>query len=247
MIKVAIIEDEKKTADTLSNIIMNISPNYQILGIADNIDDGFALINAQKPDIAFFDVELKDGLSFEILKQLPVVDFPVIFTTAYSHYAVRAFEYSAIDYIVKPVNPELIAKALLKAEHSLQRNTIQSKIEVLMSNLNAQEEKQKIVLQTAESNFYVQIDEIVRCEAENNYCNVILDCGEKIMVSKPLKKYEEHLPSNLFFRCHQSHLVNIKKIRQIKKRACKVIMENGDKVPLSARRKEMLITILRQV
>ncbi|HOO85200.1 MAG TPA: LytTR family DNA-binding domain-containing protein [Prolixibacteraceae bacterium] len=245
MLHIAIIEDEEKTAEILIKYIKNISPDYEICGIADTISSGIELIMNNKPDIVFFDVELKDGLSFEILKKLPEINFQIIFTTAHSQYAINAFEYSALDYIIKPTNPESITKALLKAEKKINNETLREKINILINNLNTHPEHQKIALQTADSNYYICIDEILRCEAENNYCNFILENGEKILVSKPLKIYEQQLPASVFFRVHQSHLINLHKIRQVKKRTCKILMCNGESIPLSARRKDALLEKLK--
>jgi two-component system LytT family response regulator len=245
MTRIAIIEDEKETAEILIKYIKKISTEYEICGIADTISSGVELIINNKPDIAIFDIELKDGLSFEILKQIPNINFQIIFTTAHSQYAINAFEYSALDYIVKPISTESITKALLKAEKKISNETLRGKIDILINNLEKQALQQKIILQTADSNFYITLNEILRCEAENNYCKIILENGEKILVSKPLKSYEKLLPVSIFFRVHQSHLINLNKIRQVKKHACKISMCNGETIPLSVRRKEALLEKLK--
>ncbi len=246
MLNIAIIEDEKKIADSLSSIIKNSAPDCNIVAYADSIESGLRLFATYKVDFAFFDVELKDGLSFKILEQLPSIDFRIVFVTAHSHYAINAFEYSALDYIVKPIHVDCVLRAITRAKKACQDKQATSNISFLLDNLNQSKENQKIILQTAETNHYVQLKEIVRCESENNYCNIILNSGEKILVSKPLKEYEKLLPCKCFFRVHQSHLINLNYIKQIKKRLYKIILSNGDKVPLASRRKEELTEKMKE-
>lgn len=246
MLKIAIIEDEPKMAEALTKCIKVVSLDCNIVAYADSIETGLKLFSTYKIDCAFMDVELKDGLSFEILKQLPKIDFHIIFVTAYSHFAVTAFNYSALDYIVKPADVSAISRALERVKAKQQQSHSNHNIEVLLENLNTGKQNQKIILQTAESTYFVKLNDIVRCESDNNYCNFILTNGEKIMVSKSLKDYENILPKEVFFRTHQSHLININYIHRIKKRTFKVILNNGEITPLAVRRKDELLDLMKK-
>ncbi len=244
MLRIAIVEDEKKIAEAMEAIIKEVAPDCMIVGKADSIESGIKLFSSTEVDFAFFDVELKDGLSFELLQQLKNVNFQLVFVTAHSHYAIDAFRFSALDYIVKPVDKESVLRAINRGKNNIAQKTSEN-IQLLLENLNKNNANKKIILQTAETNHYVEIKDIVRCEAENNYCNIILNQGNKILVSRPLKEYEQLLPCTDFFRIHQSHLVNLNYISQIKKRMCQVVLSTGDMIPLASRRKDELISLMK--
>lgn len=245
MLKVIILEDENKASQMLQDCIKMVAPDCSIEGIAKNLKEGEQIIKDVKPDLAFFDVELPDGHSFDLLARLPEIDFAIIFTTAHGKYAVNAFKYSAIDFIVKPITPNAIKDAIGKAKESFYIKQMREKINNLIENRNRKEEEKKIFLQCADSIYFVAINEVVRCQSDNNYTNVFLDNGDKILITKTIKEFELMLPQSLFFRSHQSHIVNVSYINQIKKKTYQIILKNGDAIQLATRKKEELLKIMK--
>ena len=245
MLKVIIVEDEKWAANMLRDSIKMVAPDCQIEGIASNLKDTKELIDKVKPDLAFFDIELPDGHSFDFLATLQKINFAIIFTTAHSKYAVTAFQYSAIDFIVKPITPDLVDVAIQKAKESISQKQMDKKIENFIENQDRPEEEKKIILECADTIHFAMFKEIVHCQSDNNYTNIYLVNGEKIFVSKTLKEFEQLLPSSMFYRVHQSHIVNFSFIKQIKKRTFRIILNNGDSVKLATRKKDALLKIMK--
>lgn len=245
MLKIIILEDEKKSACMLQDCIKMVAPDCSIEGIATNLKEGYDLILRTNPDLAFFDVELPDGHSFDLLAELPEINFDIIFTTAHSKYAVSAFKYSAIDFIIKPITPDAISDAIEKAKKSIYFKQMSAKINNLVENRKRPDEEKKIILQCADTIHFATINEIVRCQSDNNYTHIILSNSENILVSKPLKEYEQLLPQSLFFRTHQSHIVNLSYISQIKKRTFQIVLKNGDIIQLATRKKDKLIEAMK--
>ncbi len=245
MIKVVIIEDDKSLAATLMKILSEVAPQCKVMGIAPSVKEAKQLIDDVKPDIAFFDVELEDGLSFDLLEQLTDINFEIIFVTAYSSYAFNAFKYSAIDFIVKPVDPDDISRAVSRAVKSLSKNDISKRIDIFLQNKKEEQViNQRITLRTSASTHYVQIKDIIRCESDINYTTFHLVDGKKIVVSKTMGEFEKMLPE-IFFRVHRSHLVNLGFIVEVQKRSNTVFLSNKEKVPVSIRKKEGLLSALK--
>lgn len=246
MLKVIILEDENKAACMLQDCIKAVAPDCEIVGVASTLKEGKELILNTDIDLAFFDIELPDGHSFDLLAELPEINFDIIFTTAYSKYAVNAFQYSAIDFVVKPITPESISNAIEKAKKSFYFKQMSEKISNLVENRNRSDEEKRIILQCADSIYYATIKDIVRCQSDNNYTHIVLNNGENILVSKPLIEYEQMLPPFLFFRSHQSHIVNLSYISQIKKRTYQIVLKNGDIIQLATRKKDQLIEAMKR-
>lgn len=244
MYKVVIIEDDAELAQTLANIISIEAPFFVLKGIAPSIAEGEKLINEVKPDVAFFDVELKDGLSFELLEKLPSIDFEIIFVTAFSHYAINAFQYSAIDFVVKPVDPDDIQRASKRAVDRLTKKDINERIQNLLFNRNQDQQEQRIVLQTAGSMHVVKVKDIIRCESDINYTTFYLNEGKPIVVSKTMGEFERLLPAS-FFRVHRSHLINLNYVVEVKKRTGIAILANNEKIEVSSRKKESFLQALK--
>lgn len=245
MLKVIIIEDENKASQMLQDCIKLVAPDCSVEGIATNLKDGKKLIETIKPDLAFLDVELPDGHSFDLLAELQKIDFGIIFTTAHGKYAVNAFKYSAIDFVIKPITPDAIKNAIEKANESLYVKQMSEKINNLVANRNRDEKEKKILLQCADTIYFATISEIVHCQSDNNYTNVFLNNGDKILISKTIKEFEQLLPNTQFFRTHQSHIVNLSYINQIKKRTYQIILKNGDTIQLATRKKEELLNVMK--
>jgi len=244
MYKVVIIEDDAELAQTLAKVLSVEAPLFELKGIAPSIEEGEKLILDVKPDVAFFDVELKDGLSFELLEKLQTIDFEIIFVTAFSHYAINAFQYSAVDFVVKPIDPDDIRRASERAIESLSKKDIDERIKNLLFNRNQDQKEQRIVLQTAGSMHVVKVKDIIRCESDINYTTFHLNTGNPIVVSKTMGEFERLLPP-YFFRAHRSHLINLNYVVEVKKRTGIAILSNNEKIEISSRKKESFLNALK--
>ena len=237
MIRAIIIDDEQESRNTIANILNKYCKNITVAGEAENVQDALALILKEKPDVVFLDIRMPDGTGFDLLEKIPEVNFRVIFVSAHDQYALRAIKVSALDYILKPVDPQQLIDAVDKMkEPDNELNTIALKINTLLRNKNGFE---RITLPTFEGFKFINIKDIIRCEADNNYTFFYLNTGEKILVTKTLKEYDETLSGVDFIRVHQSHLVNVKFIdRYIKGDGGSIVMADGSEVEVSRRRKE---------
>ena len=242
MFKAVIIDDESKARNALKNLIAKHCSNIVVVAEADCVKAGIETINANFPDIVFLDVQMPDGTGFDLLEQLGDVDFKVIFASAYDKFAIQAFRFSAIDYLLKPVEPDMLIEACSKLTGDNRITEINKKLEVLLNNRNSFE---KIALPTLDGINFVNIKEIIRCESDNNYTNIFLTGGRKFIVSKTLKEFDEMLSPFNFFRIHKSHLINLNYLQKYNKgEGGYVIMEDGSELEVSRRRKDDFIRAL---
>lgn len=211
-LKAVIIEDEESSRITLQNMVHEFCQNIKIVNTAENITDGVAVINEHKPDILFLDIEMPKQNGFQIFEHFPEPEFEVIFTTAYENFALKALKLSAIDYLLKPIDLQELRLAISKVQEKKENTFSQSKIISLQQNLNNQ--YQKLVLPTTDGYSFIELPELLRCEAQGNYTMFFLKNGEKILVSKTLKIYSEMLEEFNFFRISRSQLVNLNHIRK---------------------------------
>ena len=246
MIRAIIIDDELESRNTILNILNNFCTSVTVVGQAENVEEGVKVISVEKPDVVLLDIQMPDGTGFDLLEKVKGVSFQVIFVTAYDQYALKAIKFSALDYILKPVDPQQLIDAVEKIkEPDSDINIITHKIQTLLRNKNGFE---RITLPTFEGFRFINIKDIVRCEADNNYTNFFLNSGEKILVTKTLKEYDETLSGLDFVRVHQSHLVNIKFVdRYIKGDGGTIVMADGSEVDVSRRRKEEFLKKMTDV
>jgi two-component system LytT family response regulator len=243
-VKVAIIEDEKTERENIHLIIESYFSDIIIVGEAVSVEEGETLIKSTNPDIVLMDIGLKDGDSFELLNQLDKIDFQIIWLTAYEEYAIRAFRISAVDYLLKPYKSNELVKALMKAREDLKEQVYLKKLRALVNNSSGKTDKQ-IVLHTADSVHVVRIKDVIRCQSDNNYTTFYLENGQKILLSKPLKKYEDLLSDFDFYRVHQSHLINLHKVSQLNKGSnSRVLLNNEEAVPVAHSKMKELINSL---
>jgi len=245
MISIVVIDDEPRARETIINLL-NLSPvELTVAGEADSVQSGYETINLTSPDLVLLDINLPDGSGFDLLKMFEQISFRVIFITAHNEYAIRAFKYSAVDYIMKPITAGELFRALEKAEAEISREETVIKLGALLKNL---EKLKKIVLKTAESIHILNVSEIIRCEADVNYTTFYLSNGKKLLVSKPLKEYDQLLAPAGFFRTHQSHLVNLDHmLRYEKTEGGYLVMDDNSTVPVSTRKKEELFRLFENM
>jgi len=245
MTSIIVIDDETRARETIIDILSLSNIDLNIVGQADSVTSGYEIINQKKPDLILLDVNLIDGTGFDILKKFDQINFKIIFITAHEEYAVQAFKFSAVDYILKPIVASELLDAVDRAVKAIQQEDTDLKLGALLSNL---EKIKKIVLKTAESIHIINIKNIIRCEADVNYTYFFLDNSDKLMVSKTLKEYSELLEPAGFFRTHQSHLVNLDHvIRFDKTEGGHLVMADESIVPVSSRKREQLFKVFERM
>lgn len=245
MIKVVIIDDELSGREILTCLVKEHFPQLNIVGEADSVERGYECIKKHKPDLVFLDINLSDGTGFNLIQKFTTIDFKIIFVTAYNEYAIKAIKYNAIDYILKPIDLDEFVSGVQKAIDSFdeeKEEEASSTQEETQFAASAKKSEKKIVLKTSESIYLVDIKNILRCSSESSYTTFFLYSGEKIMVSKTLREFEEVLVKYGFLRVHQSHLVNLSYVVRFDKRdGGSVILGDKTKVPVSHRRKQKLL------
>ena len=248
MIHTLIIDDELHMRQSLEKMLISNCPNVKIVGRADGVKSGLKAISKHHPDLVLLDIKMGDGTGFDLLKKLDQIDFKVIFITAYDQYAVKAFRFSALDYLLKPVDPDELIAAVKKAEAA--------SIDDLVTQLNVLEEQlssgsratRKIILRTQESIHIAFVRDISYIESDGNYTTVFFVNGKKIILSRTLSEMEDMLKDQGFFRAHKSFLVNLTDISRFDKGdGGFLVMSCGDRVPVASRKKERLLELFENL
>jgi two-component system LytT family response regulator len=239
-----VVDDIPEALNMLSNDIEKNHPEIEIIGKATSVIEAAKLLQKKHPDILFLDIMLGDGTAFDILEIVPNLQSKIIFVTASDEYAIKAFKFAAIDYILKPYSNEDLANSIKKAKVYIQPNKEQ--LSVLQESIrNPNRISQKISLHTSEKIIIVQLSEIIRCKSDNNYTTFHLENGQKILVSKTLKYYADMLKEHEFIRVHQSHLINTKYIKEfIKSDGGYLILKDKSNIPVSIRKRNEVIEAL---
>jgi two-component system LytT family response regulator len=245
MLKTIIVDDEPYCCEILAAMLEAESPQVQVQAICNNGDEGLIAIRKYSPDLVFLDVEMPKMNGFEMLEQLSV-NFHLIFTTAYDQYALKAIRFSALDYLLKPIDRQELKKAVQKAEQRIQIPMTQQ-LEILMQKIKQPLNPiNKIALPTMEGLQMISIETIISCESDDNYTRIILKGGKKLLVTRSLKEIEESLEQHSFLRVHRSYLVNLNEIEKyIKGEGGYLIMTDGSNVDVSRSRKEILMQKLQ--
>jgi two-component system LytT family response regulator len=230
-----IIEDEKNAQEALLSLLNLIDLDIKVIGIEDNVNDAIKIINNLKPDITFLDIHLKNGTGFDVIEKLNNYKGRIVFTTAHKDYAIKAFKFSAFDYILKPISPTYLSNTIkeIKAEIDHEVKYLEM-LKVLTDNKSNLGEP-KIILKTLNNQFVITISKIIRCESEGAYTKFFTE-GKTLLTSKNLKFYDEILSEHHFIRTHQSHLINYKYINRLNKNGY-VEMKDHTQIPISARKK----------
>ena len=235
-----IIDDMHDFTDLLKTDLTTYCPEVHIVGTAHSVVEGAKLLKSVTPDVLFLDIELTDGTGFDLLEILPEINFKIIFTTASDKHAIKAFRFSAIDYLLKPINPEELKEAVSKISLDTK-----AKVDVLIDHWNQEKDVNSLALHTSEKIRIVVMDEITRCAADNNYTIFYLADGSKEMVSRTLKHFDAILNPYGFYRVHQSHLVQLNKIKSfVKSEGGYLVMLDGSRVPVAVRKRKKLMEVL---
>ncbi len=236
LIKTIIIDDEEDARQML-RLLLKKYTSIEIIGEAASVEEGIALIETSNPMLVLLDIELTDGTGFDLLNYFPEAEFQVVFVTAYDEFAIKAFKYNAIDYLLKPIDPLELEKVVQKVQKGLQPDWAKQ-VDALLSTVK-ERKIEKVLLGTSEGIHVVKLSEISHIEAEGSYSNIFLINKERLIVSKNMKELESLLDPNLFFRTHQSHIVNLNFVKKIlKDEGGLILLQDNSKVPISRRRKE---------
>ncbi len=246
MIKALIIDDELKSQSTLHKLLERYCTGVEVIGFAHNVESGILAINNLKPNLVFLDISMPDGDGFEVLERVTNRDFEVVFTTAFNDFAIKAFQFAALHYLLKPINYIELQAAVDRYKENHQNIDLNEKIKILCDSLN--NHHQKIILPTANGLRIIELSQILRCEADGSYTNFYLSDDTVLMVSKVLSNFEEILPPDIFCRVHSKHLVNLNFISQyIKGRGGRIIFTNGKEIDVSEGKKKVFLSRLKRL
>jgi len=239
MIKTIIVDDELGARESLSKIIEKNCKEIEIVAKADAMLSAYDAINKHQPDLVFLDIEMPKGNAFDLLGKFDEINFDIIFTTAYDHYAIQAIKFSAIDYILKPIDTEELVSAVERFQKKTgQKNFLDKKFKALLSNLKPENKIKKIGIPDSDGLVFINLSDIIRCDSDGNYTFFILTTGKKIIATHTLGEYEQMFADNNFFRVHRSHLINLEHVKKyIKGEGGYVIMTDNSQVEVSRRNK----------
>jgi two-component system, LytTR family, response regulator len=248
MIKAIIVDDEKLNIENLSILIKKHCPEVIIAGSAESISEAKLIIESQKPHVVFLDIQMGTSSGFDLLKNITDRNFEVIFVTAYDKYGIQAVKFAALDYILKPIDTNELLLAIAKVKEKMAAQQSRRQLDFLVDYLKQNDKPAKIALPQQQEVRYVPVADIVRCEAQNTYTWFFLSNNEKILVSKPLKEYDELLTPHGFIRCHQTHLVNPAFVKSFLKEDGGILfLQNAVKIPVSKQKKDFVKQALNRL
>lgn len=244
--KILLVDNEKEIRELLKDMIRAVCKEPYVTEEADGVASALQKINQFQPDLVFLDVEMGDGTGFDLMQQIQDPRFQLVFTTAHNQYAIQAFKYSAIDYLLKPIDIRELENSIRKAASHIARNNLSRQLEVLMEQLNNKEiSGRQIVLKDSEASYFVKVSDILYCEAEGSYTKFYFAQDKPIVISKNLSTYEEILGHHGFLRTHHSYLVNPHHIKMYDKTdGGTLILDSGHTVPVSHRKKDHILQLL---
>lgn len=244
---ILIIDNEGEVRTTIRAMIQSWNPALYRVEEADGVGSGLTAIQQLQPDIVLLDIEMNDGTGFDLLRQLPRPGFRLIFITAFDQYAIQAFRFSAIDYLLKPVDPLQLREALQKAVDMIDNRNLEKQLSVLLQQLSTRPGSAgQIVLKDVEKTYFIQVQDIIYCQAEGSYTRFYLVNNESVFVSRNLRSYEELLSPSGFIRTHHSCLVNPARIRVFDRKTDGGLLhlDGGHRVPVSQRKKDFVLQLL---
>lgn len=241
-----IIDDIEQARKNLRKDLASCCPEIEIIGEAGGVVDGARLLKKTRPDILFLDIQMQDGSGFDLLDILGEIDFHIIFTTASDAHAVKAFRFSALDYLLKPIDSDELRTAVKKASERLHNG---SRLELLKKNMDSKGKKpEKLALHSQDKIHVVDISTIQRCESSINYTEFHFTGGKKMLVTRTLKDFEELLSDQGFYRVHNSHLINTRYIKEfVKTDGGYIVMQDGVNIPVSSRKRPDVIKMLENL
>lgn len=251
MITAVLIDDDENLRDGMKGLLALYAPEIKIIGEAEDVETGTAIIEKLRPQVVFLDILLHDGTGFDILEQLAKrngkTTSHIVFITAHEEYAIKAFRFSALDFLLKPVDPDELEKVIAKIKEVLEKNESYAHIDLLIENIRKKVDNYKrIALSTADGIHVFEVSDIIRCEGEDNYTTFYIKNNKPVIISRTLKEYEDLLGEYGFERIHQSHLINLAYLKSyIKKDGGYVVMADNANLPISQRKKERLQELIK--
>ena len=233
--KALIVDDEISNLQNLQQLLQTYAADVEVCAVAENVDEAIKAVKLHQPELVFLDIQLHGQSGFELLKQLDVINFEIIFVTAYDQYGIQAIKFAALDYLLKPIDIDELVAAVDKARKAIQQKKKNERLQYLVEYLNDTKPiNPRIALPLFGETRYVNISDIIRCEADNTYTRFMFDGGEQIIVSKTLKEYADLLADHGFLRTHQSHLVNMAYIKSwLREDGGSLLLKDNTKIPVS--------------
>ena len=253
MITAVLVDDDSNLREGMKALLNRYAPEIRILGEAENVSDAVLAIDGLNPQVVFLDIQLADGTGFDILEKLTEkngkIESQVVFITAHEQYAIKAFRFSALDFLLKPVDPEELQKVIEKIKNTVKKKDSFDHIDLLLENIRKKVDNfKRIALSTTDGIHLFEISDIIRCESTDNYTTFYIKNNKPILISKTLKEYEELLTEHGFERIHQSHLINLAYLKSyIKKDGGYVIMADNSNLPVSQRKKDRLQELIKNL
>lgn len=247
MIRALIVDDEKKARDLLSILLKENCPQVEIAGMAASVKEAHETIMKLKPDLVFLDIEMAGETGFDLLARFESITFSIIFITAFDKYALKALKFSALDYLLKPVDEKELVQAVKKAEKEQDSGDLKQKLDIFLKGYYSLIDN-KIAISSMEGFEFIEINDIIRCEAEGKYTDCYLVNDRKIVATKNIKEFEDILSTHRFFRVHHSHLINLRFIKNYHKgRGGYVVMIDGATIPVAERKKDEFLSSLQKI
>ena len=241
--KAIIIDDEKHCTESLVIMFERYCKEVEVIGVTNDSLQGLGMITALKPDVVFLDIEMPHLSGFDLISKIDKIDFEIVFTTAYNEYAIQAFKVNAVDYLLKPISKNELIEASKRVKDRLNKTNNNFNVNALINGLGVSKPMQgRIALSNMDGLDFIDVNQIIRCEADSNYTTVVLEKNKKLTVSKTLKEIEELLISYSFMRVHNSHVVNLHKITKYQRGAGGyLILSNGDQIQVSRSKKAIFL------
>lgn len=246
MVRTVLVDDEIDSILILRRLLKTHCPDVEIVGEADGIIKAVDIIEHSAPDLLLLDIAIDSGNAFDLLNRLDTTRFQVVFVTAFNDRAIDAFRYSAVDYLLKPVDGALLQQAVERAAGRIKDKQVTQNLKTLLDNIGAlQMSNQKMAIPTLSGMTFIYFRDILRFEADGSYTKIILEEGRQIISTRPFREYETMLPDAIFYRIHHSHIVNLNKVREYRKgRGGYIIMEDGTSIEVAIRRREEFLNKL---
>ena len=246
--KLAIIDDDNKIRDLYKSVVAKYYPDLNEISEASSMQEGIELLKVYNPDVVILDIDLGDGTGFDVLQAIKPYNFSLIFSTAFNDYAIKAIKFSALDYILKPIDENELCLAIDKAMSAREKSNLESQLKNFFDNFDKTSQSKKLVLKTAGELNIVEITDIVYCQSDNSYTTFFFANNEEIVVSKGMKEFEDILTDFNFFRPHTSFLVNLNYVKKLDKSdGGFLILKTGKEIPVSIRKKSSLIQVLENL
>lgn len=238
-----LVDDEKNNSEILREILKRYCPQVDVVAVCTDITSAAQQIETLKPDLIFLDIQMPNGSGFDLLDRIQQKNMEVIFVTAYDNFLLKAIRYSALDYILKPVNITELVNAVNRAEKRIADRSINDQLQLLLSNMQRPTQTQKIAIPVKDEYIFVTVSDIVRLEANGAYTEIFTNDNKSFLTSKNMKEYEDLLPETMFCRVHHAHIINMNFVRSYHKgRGGYVQMTNGITIEVSVRKKDEFLS-----